>query len=314
MSFTPTSHHNILDEAVHETFGMPLTDLFSPFDFTSVCPPPTNDFLSLLTVAEHLPLQNIQTEIIDNRFCFAQYLTFRVVMMRSNGYINGTTLVKTFGDGKKQYRFWLQNASTKSLVKSFVESTNISQWFVKVSGGGSADLQTRGCYIHPLLISSLMSWLSPSHALLVNNMVNTIVSHYHAEQNHIVNSFNRPNVWNSICHCEPVVQPIVKPQQQCSIEIYHKHNDDRDYPYFYSAFNEGVVVVAPTTKKSRSSRESIRKLSVNRYPKSELVHTIANTYEIDFRKFLKMRKINFKHRNLASGDDSLVDIVKSYKA
>ena len=348
-----TSHHqhNILDVAVHEAFvgaGEPwqYTDLFLPFNDdddtataaacllpapampaqsaiaiseTTVTSPPT-DFLSQLTAAEQQQqqpsFQNIQTEIIDDRFCFAQYLSFKVIMMRTNGYVNATTLVKTFSDAKKQYRFWLQNASTKTLIARFVESSSISQWHIKVTGG--VNLQTRGSYVHPLLISSLMSWLSPSHALLINILTNRIVFQYHTGQNQILDNLSHHADWNNMCHDVSIAaaaQPVIKQRnQRCAIEVYKKHSDDSKFPYFYAVFIEQEEEGRgfPTAQSSARERK-IRKLLLNHYPKSEFIYRVVNTSESEFRRFLKSHKLDYSHRNLAatSGDgDNLVDIVK----
>lgn len=328
--------------------------LSAPFDRHQQSPNAITlfSFLHDHSLDTHPTLQNIQMDSINDTFCYAQYLSFNVIMMKRNGYINATKLAKDCG---KQYRFWTQNASTKLLINTF--SKEVSQWSILVAGGAKSGvgLQTRGSYIHPLLISSLMSWLSPSHALVVNRIINTVVSQCHVESSQFASFsiFSATEVPPSLPQLEPQCQDVApqtietQPIQNdcldvdstaalattattdniapnnflCSIDVMVRDVSFESvivpdcgkktdyYPYFYTIANE---TLDPKTKAKK--RASLASRMKRKHPNAELIAALSNTYEMNFKRYLKQHNFRFKHRNI-SGNDSvnLSDILHKYE-
>ena len=106
-------------------------------------------------------------EKICEGYWYGMYVDFRVIIKRENGYINGTKLCT---DNDKMIKNWLRNASTKVLLDKFKAMNPGVQDQILVKGGKIVDV--RGTYIHPLLIPSLVSWVSPEYTLHINNVIN----------------------------------------------------------------------------------------------------------------------------------------------
>jgi hypothetical protein len=113
-------------------------------------------------------LNQIIFQEINDQFAYGQYGTFTVIIMKSNGFINGTKLST---DGGKRYRDWTANKNTIELIKALQEegSQNSGSPQILENNGNSI---TSGTYIHQDLIPHLACWISPSFALKVSKIVN----------------------------------------------------------------------------------------------------------------------------------------------
>ena len=110
---------------------------------------------------------DIVYEKICEGYWYGMYVDFKVIIKRENGYINGTKLCT---DNNKMMKNWLRNASTKVLLDKFKEMNPGVLDQILIKGGKNVDV--RGTYIHPLLIPSLVSWVSPEYTLHINNVIN----------------------------------------------------------------------------------------------------------------------------------------------
>ena len=54
-------------------------------------------------------------ESVDNQYEWGTYFDLKVLIMTRNGYINATRMCK---DGNKQFKYWLQNDSSRNLLKN----------------------------------------------------------------------------------------------------------------------------------------------------------------------------------------------------
>ena len=120
-------------------------------------------------VDNNLDITKLAYEKINDKYSKAKYGEFDVIMDMTTGYINATKLCT---DGGKQFKNWTRNDSSKELIEYFEKShrlefepmTNI------LTGGQNTDL--RGTYVHPKLITHIASWVSPSFAWKVSEIVN----------------------------------------------------------------------------------------------------------------------------------------------
>jgi hypothetical protein len=150
-------------------------------------------------------ISDICYEQIKGDFWFASYLGLKVVMMKSNGYINATKLCS---DGGKSFFHWVENKHSKEMLNFY--QTKLNQSFssdgipsdgiqalevsaigipmsenvcIKIAGGkGSDDVSIRGTYLHPKLIAHLASWVSLEFGYRVSCIVEDFVMAEHARQ------------------------------------------------------------------------------------------------------------------------------------
>jgi hypothetical protein len=138
-----------------------------------------------------MSLSEICYEQIMDDYWYAEYLGLKVMMMRSNGFINATKLC---ADGSKQFYHWMGNKRSKNLVKYFdkkfnetsnqssptefrgPETTNCNfqahrkiQLYTVVQGGENYILS--GTYVHPKLILDIAAWVSNEFYDLASKVV-----------------------------------------------------------------------------------------------------------------------------------------------
>jgi HAMP domain-containing protein len=101
--------------------------------------------------------------------------------MNSNGYINATKLCKL---ENKLFKEWLKNNNSKELIKEVEKDINPAGGIPPAGNKAlieykSGYTELRGTYIHPLLIPTIASWVSPRFTIKVNKIINDfIVSEY----------------------------------------------------------------------------------------------------------------------------------------
>ena len=120
-------------------------------------------------VDNNLDITKLAYEKINDKYSKAKYGEFDVIMNMTTGYINATKLCT---DGGKQVKAWLRNDGNKELIKYFENShrSNFTPMTNILTGGQNTDL--RGTYVHPKLITHIASWVSPSFAWKVSEIVN----------------------------------------------------------------------------------------------------------------------------------------------
>ena len=147
-------------------------------------------------------LEQIAFEQIKEDYWYGWYGQFNVVMMKSCGWVNGTKLCK---DGGKQLKHWFENSSTRKLMNYLQtqlgqQSHANTQGFPNTLGDTSAGIPTEvskyiqtenksdqdrlisGTYIHPDLVPSLASWISPEFALKACRIINDYITHEYQEK------------------------------------------------------------------------------------------------------------------------------------
>jgi KilA-N domain/Zinc finger, C2H2 type len=137
-------------------------------------------------------LSKLAFEQIKDNYWYATYGPFRVVMDRSNGYINVTKLCsaegKNYCDWSRlkgnnqlitllQYRLQLQNSNVTlpdgdQQICGLPSSTSIS---VKTGNNTPTDQVISGTYCHPELIPHIAFWISPEFALSISIVINEYI-------------------------------------------------------------------------------------------------------------------------------------------
>ena len=124
------------------------------------------------------PIKNrVSSLIIENineKFCWALYGDFRVIMMKSNGYINATKLCQL---GGKRFDNWSRLGIADELVKtvekhisSDMRSIEKLEIMILIKTGHIQEVW--GTYVHIDLICHIASWISPVFAIIVSKIVN----------------------------------------------------------------------------------------------------------------------------------------------
>jgi hypothetical protein len=114
-------------------------------------------------------IRNIAFDKITDEYSWGKYGEFKVIMMNKNGFINASKLCQ---NGGKLLKHWNENKHAKALEHEIINSvgnpTN-SKIKIKIMNGPN---HTRGTYVHPKLIPHIASWISPSFAIKVADIVN----------------------------------------------------------------------------------------------------------------------------------------------
>ena len=108
-------------------------------------------------------LNQIIFDHIDDKYAYGNYGEFKVIIMKSNTFINATKLCKEYN---KDFYHWKERKGNNELIKEVDkeipsplirgDGSNPSTILIK---GGNNDL-IRGTYVHPLLIPHIASWIS----------------------------------------------------------------------------------------------------------------------------------------------------------
>jgi hypothetical protein len=128
--------------------------------------------MTLQTNNNNLDITKLAYEKINDRYYKAKYGEFDVIMNMTTGYINATKLC---ADGGKHMKNWTRNESNKELIDVFNKKINNPLNFEPVLISDDSYGITRGTYVHPKLITHIASWVSPSFAWKVSEIVNNFL-------------------------------------------------------------------------------------------------------------------------------------------
>jgi len=133
-------------------------------------------------------MEGIIFENINDKFGYGEYLGLKVIIMKKNGYINASKMLKDISDeiGKdKNMTDWKRTEHTQELIKSFEEpdpSIPGSGPIIKFTNSNKEEIQLQGHYVHPDLIVHIASWASPKFARKVSKIVNEYIVNEHKKQ------------------------------------------------------------------------------------------------------------------------------------
>lgn len=99
---------------------------------------------------------------INDDYYRAEYNGIELIIMKRNGYVNGTKLCTHAG---KNIADW--NRYNHPLVDEYTTRTGTLAKIVI----GTGARETHGSYFHPEIIPHIALWISPSHAFVVNRII-----------------------------------------------------------------------------------------------------------------------------------------------
>lgn len=104
-------------------------------------------------------------EDINDEYCVSIYDDFKLIIMKKNGYINASSLIKLVS--KKTFSDWVRTRSSKDILNEISLQCKIpvEDLMVQVSGG---DNEFRGTYVYPLLLTHIAYWISSKFAVQVS--------------------------------------------------------------------------------------------------------------------------------------------------
>lgn len=123
-------------------------------------------------------LSRIIYEDINEKFGYGEYLGFKVIIMKENGYINATKMCKQIG---KRFKDWNENKKTQEYLdykkKSLVGIP--ADPIIEILNENN---EIKGSYVHPDIIVHIASWASYEVADKVSKIVNgQIISEYESK-------------------------------------------------------------------------------------------------------------------------------------
>lgn len=120
-------------------------------------------------------LAELVFEDVNADYGWGKYGEFKVLIRKSDGYINASKLCK---DGGKLLGNWIENKTSSILIEEVHRSIGIpiDSLLCQVVQGPN-DL--RGTYVHNALIPHIASWVSPKFAVKVSQIVNEFLLREH---------------------------------------------------------------------------------------------------------------------------------------
>jgi len=126
---------------------------------------------------------------INEEFCFAQYGPFKVVMRKSDGFINATHMCKL---GGKRFSHWKETKHSIDLIDAIekedcnaVIPAREETWIIQkvvTQKRTENDKLISGTYAHPLLIVHIACWVSAVFAIKVAVIVNSYLINEYKEE------------------------------------------------------------------------------------------------------------------------------------
>ena len=129
-------------------------------------------------------LSNIIYKDIDETYGYGQYGKFKVIMMKSNCYINVTKLCN---DNEKQFKHWLEDQQWQDLIE-VVKKNSGDPPIIKIM---TENKDTCGTYCHSDLMPFIASWISPSFSVGLSQIVNNHIEKEIDEKDRIIARLER---------------------------------------------------------------------------------------------------------------------------
>ena len=115
-------------------------------------------------------IMQISFKNINDKYCWGQYGDFKVIIMKENGYINATKLCSealTRNGKKKEFKYWSKLSDTNEKLNKISEYINITTDKLTIIIKGGQKPVITGTYVHPILITHIAYWISPSFSVKV---------------------------------------------------------------------------------------------------------------------------------------------------
>ena len=119
-------------------------------------------------------VQNQKILYKNETFTLSTYNGFKIIIRNLDGFINASNVVKQINDKektKKQIKTLFKSVQFQDFenyLKTIIQNENLKYNLNEVPK------QLRGSYVHPKIINFVCFWCSPTYALLVGEIMNSI--------------------------------------------------------------------------------------------------------------------------------------------
>lgn len=138
-------------------------------------------------------VQNQQITSNNETFTQSVYNGFKIIIRNSDGYINASNVVKQINDKEnttKQIKTLFKSVQYQDFenrLRNILPGKNLKYNLNEVSK------QLRGSYVHPKLINFVCFWCSPSYALLVSEIMDSINEQNTTKMNELIKDLQDKN-------------------------------------------------------------------------------------------------------------------------
>lgn len=139
-------------------------------------------------------VQNQQITSNNETFTQGVYNGFKIIIRNSDGYINASNVVKQINDREnttKQIKTLFKSVQYQDFenrLKTILPGKNLKYNLIN-----DVNNNLRGSYVHPKLINFVCFWCSPSYALLVSEIMDSINEQATTEMNKIIKDLQDKN-------------------------------------------------------------------------------------------------------------------------
>lgn len=133
--------------------------------------------------------ENIQIDILNNKFAKGKYVNFEVIIMRENGYINASNIILqhnkkvqrlidkgiTTDEKKKKFSGWSRGKGNKKYIKFLANKLDVDVENLIIEEE-SGKIEFLGSYIHPKLIVDFINFVNFEFKYRIQEIVDKYVS------------------------------------------------------------------------------------------------------------------------------------------
>lgn len=138
-------------------------------------------------------VQNQKILYKNETFTLSTYNGFKIIIRNSDGFINASNVVKQINDKektKKEIKKLFKSVQFQDFennLKTIIQNENLRYNLNEVPK------KLRGSYIHPKLINFICFWCSPTYALLVSEIMDSINEQNTAVMNKLIKDLQDEN-------------------------------------------------------------------------------------------------------------------------
>ncbi len=135
--------------------------------------------------------KSLISQPINEHYSWGRYGKFNIILKNDNAYVNASFLIEEALKyenvirekamikklNKKPFNEWKDNLETKALLVSTKIKIGLSEDKLIIDLRGKkkrGEEMLQGYFIHPILVNSLATWVSPSYALEINEVINQL--------------------------------------------------------------------------------------------------------------------------------------------
>lgn len=165
--------------------------------------------------------KKLMLTMIDSRYGYSMVSECKIIVCKQTKYINATKLCQEISDSsgsKKPFGNWIINASSKKILNKTSIWTGINESDLMFNINGGKNFEIRGTYVHPLLITPIISWISPEFSVEISIWIDEWKNYSRKNSNKYWNAVNNIVTSNNLDK-EKQVQTKLKEKYGGQIEV-----------------------------------------------------------------------------------------------